>query len=604
MAGPPPDTDPLPFERPLGAHPLRGGGFEVRIWAPRASAVHVVLGDPDRPDDPARLHRAEPEGHGVWTCRLSWAQPGQRYWIDLDGSRWADPWSRSQPSGTAGPSALVDPAAIGAVAPGTAGRPPRPTLSPRGAVVYELHVGTFSATGDFAGVIDHLPELAALGVTHLELLPVAEFPGHRGWGYDGIFWSAAESTYGGPGRLVQLVDAAHEAGLGVILDVVYNHVGPTGDLIYDAYGPFFTDRHGTPWGQAVNVDGAGSGGMRETILQNAEWWIGEVGVDGLRVDACHAIVDQGARHVLGELTSRARAVHPQALLVAESGLNDPHVQRDEAHGGWGFSADWSDDFHHALRTLLTDDRQAWYADFGAVAQLAKAYHRPLVHDGTWSGYRDRRFGAPADDLAPERFVVFAQNHDQVGNRPLGDRLPQPVRALAALCTLFAPFTPMLFMGEEYGEDAPFLFFSDHQEQFLADATREGRRAEFADFTAATGEEVPDPQAADTFERSRLTRRVDQGLADLYRRLLALRPLLPRTEVTVAFDEAARWLRVERGTSVLLANFADVARSVPCPPGRVELATDASIASPVSPADPHLLLPARSGALVWKAPPTP
>ncbi|CAN5697196.1 malto-oligosyltrehalose trehalohydrolase [soil metagenome] len=600
----PTEADRLPFEHPLGARPLPGGGFELRIWAPRAGAVTVVVGDPDRPEDPDRSHQATDVGHGVWTFRASWLRPGQRYWIELDGKRWPDPWSRSQPTGTAGPSALVDPSEIGAVPPGTGSRPPRPALRNDSAVIYELHVGAFSPTGDFAGVIDHLQELAGLGITHIELLPIGEFPGHRGWGYDGIFWSAAESTYGGPGRLVQLVDAAHDAGLGVILDVVYNHVGPTGDVIYDAFGPFFTDRHGTPWGQAVNVDGSGSGAMRETILQNAEWWVGEIGVDGLRVDACHAIVDQSARHVLGELTARVRAVHPGAFLVAESGLNDPLVQRDEDHGGWGFGADWSDDFHHALRSLLTGDRQAWYADFGSVAQLAKAYHRPLVHDGTWSGYRNRRFGAPAEDLGPERFVVFSQNHDQVGNRPLGDRLPPEVRGLAALCTLFAPFTPMLFMGEEYGEDAPFLFFSDHQEQFLADATREGRRAEFADFTAATGEEVPDPQAGDTFEASRLTRHRDPALAELYQRLVGLRPLLPRTETTVAFDEEAGWIRVERGTSVLLANFADVARPVPCPPGRMELATDPAVVAGVATTDPHLMLPARSGALLWKDAPAP
>ncbi|MCU1499661.1 MAG: treZ [Acidimicrobiales bacterium] len=589
--------DRLAFEEPLGARPLPDGGFGLRIWAPAATTVGVTVG--------AETRAASPVGEGVWLVQLPEGRHGQRYTVCLDGTDRPDPWSRWQPDGADGPSALVDPAHIGAVAPGRGGRPPRPAAAPLSrACLYELHVGTFSAEGDFAGVISHLPELVDLGITHVELMPIGQFPGDRGWGYDGIFWSAAQHSYGGPEGVVALVDAAHQLGLGVILDVVYNHIGPTGDQVYDAHGPFFTDRHHTPWGQAINVDGPGSGAVRETIFQNALWWVGEIGVDGLRVDACHAIVDQSARHLLAELTARVRAVHNGALLVAESGLNDPRTVRPEERGGWAFDGDWADDFHHCLRTLLTDDRQGWYADFGAVSQLAKAFERPYVHDGTWSEYRGRRFGAPADDVAPEHFVVFDQNHDQVGNRPLGDRLPPDARPLAALCLLASPFTPMLFMGEEWGENAPFLFFSDHQDDFIADATRTGRRAEFADFTAATGEEVPDPQDPATFERSRLTRRADPALADLYRRLLAIRPHLRPAPVVTAFDEAAGWLRVERGTSVLLANFADVPRRVPCPAARLELATEDTVADAVTPDDPALLLPARSGALLWKddAPP--
>ncbi len=583
-------ADLLPFEHPLGAR-TTGGHATFRLWAPAAERVAVRLADHDHPADPAGL--------GVWTATIDGAPHATPYWIVIDGEPVADPWSRWQPEGATGPSALVDPAVIGAVAPGTGGRPPRPHHHADEVVLYELHVGTFSASGDLAGVAEHLAPLAELGITHVELMPVGQFPGDRGWGYDGIFWSATQHSYGGPAALVALVDVAHEVGLGVVLDVVYNHIGPTGDQTYDRYGPFFTDRHHTPWGSAVNVDGPGSGAVRETILQSAEWWVGEVGIDGLRVDACHAIVDQSARPVLAELTARVREVHPDALLVAESGLNDPRTVLAESHGGWGFDADWADDFHHALRTLLTDDRQGWYVDFGQLGQLAKAFHRPYVHDGTWSGYRGRRFGAPADEVDPERFVVFDQNHDQVGNRPLGDRLPAEARALAALCTLTSPFTPLVFMGEEHGEDAPFQFFSDHRDDFIADATREGRRAEFADFSAATGEDVPDPQALATFERSRLTRRADPHLAGLYRRLLEVRPQLPRVPAEVAFDEADGWLRVERGTSVLLANFADEDRFVPCPPARVEVATHAGTAGTVTPGQPHLLLPARSGALLWK-----
>jgi maltooligosyltrehalose trehalohydrolase len=586
-----PAADALPFEHPLGARPRPGGGTAFRVWAPHASTVAVVIGADTLP--------AEPVGHGVWELDGPEVGHGTGYRYLLDGESHPDPWSRWQPEGTTGPSAVVHPAAIGAGAPGRGGRPERPHVRLDETVVYELHVGTFSTDGTFDGAVEHLAGLAELGITHVEVMPVGQFPGDRGWGYDGIFWSAAQQSYGGPAGLVRLVDAAHDLGLGVVLDVVYNHVGPTGDGAYDAHGPFFTDRHGTPWGRAINVDGPGSGAVRETIVQNAEWWVGTIGVDGLRVDACHAIVDQGARHVLAELTDRVRRLHPDALLIAESGLNDPRTVTATDHGGWGFDADWSDDFHHSLRTLLTDDRQGWYVDFGEVAQLAKAFDRPYVHDGTWSGYRGRRFGAPAGEVDPERFVVFAQNHDQVGNRPLGDRLPADVRRLAALCTLLSPFTPMLFQGEEYGEDAPFLFFSDHRDDFIADATRNGRRAEFADFTAASGEEIPDPQAPATWERSRLTRRVDADLLDLHRRLLALRPQLPPVEPEITFDEDQAWLRVERGTSVLLANLAAEPRRVPTPPGAIQLATHAGTATTVTDDDPHLLLPARAGALLWK-----
>ena len=631
--------DRRPFDRALGARPRAGGGFEIRLWAPRATEVAVVVldesnatlpewgetrsGEPGAPTDPARpseVHPAEDVDHGVFAVTLPVAGHGTRYLLRLDGTDRPDPWSRWQPDGVAGPSALVDPEAIGAVPPGHGGRPDRPnrpfsssegasahhlitrtertvSAGARGLVIYELHVGCFTEAGTFDAVIEHLDDLAKLGVTHVELMPVNEFPGDHGWGYDGIFWSAAHHAYGGPAGLVRLVDAAHQAGLSVILDVVYNHLGPTGDQIYDAHGPFFTDRHTTPWGRGINVDGPGSGAIRETILQSAEWWVGNIGVDGLRVDACHAIVDRSARPILAELTDRIRDVHPGALLIAESGLNDPRTVRPSGEGGWGFDADWADDFHHALRTLLTEDRRGWYGDFGYVAQLAKAFDRPYVHDGTWSAYRDRRFGAPPTGIDRRRFVVFDQNHDQIGNRPLGDRLPAHARPLAALCLLFSPSTPMLFMGEEYGEDAPFQFFSDHRDDFIADATRTGRRAEFADFSAATGQSVPDPQAVETFERSKLSRQADAHLARLYRHLIALRPHLPNDTPRIAFDEDARWLRVARGPFVMVANFSQRESVFDLPGATIQVATDPSIAFGPEPTVRHLTLPAWSGVLV-------
>ena len=292
------------------------------------------------------------------------------------------------------------------------------------------------------------------------------------------------------------------------------------------------------------------------MLQSATGWIRDFGIDGLRLDAIHAIFDQSAEHIVAAVARRVHGTREDALVIAESGLNDPRVMRDRAVGGWGCDAAWADDFHHSLRTLVTGDLDGYYADFGSVAELAKCWHRPFVHDGTYSAFRRRRFGAPADDVPPDRFVVFDQDHDQVGNRAFGDRLPPEARPLAAFCTLLSPYVPMLFMGEEYGEEAPFQFFSDHIDEDIAQATREGRRAEFASFAAFAGQEIPDPQDRATFERSKLTRRRDPALSDLYAELLKTRRRLPPGDVdAIEFDEDARWLRVRRGAFELAMNFA-------------------------------------------------
>lgn len=575
----------------LGLHPTPEGA-RAELWAPAADAVSIVI-DP-RGRSP-RSFAAEPGARGTWSVDLPDVGHGSRYLIEIDGERVVDPWARSLPEGTERAAAVVDPAAIGAMGD----RPPPPAHHLRDAVLYELHIGTFTPEGTLDAAIERLDHLAALGITHVELMPVAAFPGARGWGYDGIFWSAVHQPYGGLAALVRFVDAAHALGLAVVLDVVFNHIGPTGDRHHDAFGPFFTDRHQTPWGRAINVDGAGSDLVRETIFQAAEHWLAVAGVDGLRVDACHAIVDQSARHVLAELTDRARRARPDALLIAESGLNDPRTLRPEAAGGWGFDADWADDLHHTLRTLLTGERRAWLADFGTVAQAAKALRQPYVHDGTYSAYRDRRFGAPADDLEPWRFVVFAQNHDQVGNRPVGDRLPPEARPLAPLLTILGSSTPMLFQGEELDEDAPFAFFTDHQDPFIADATRAGRRREFADWAAAVDETVPDPQDPATFERSKLrwpdTDRARRTL-DRYRHMIALRADVPRVAPVVEHDEAARWLRADYGAWTLVASFAHEPRIVPCPRGAVAFATHEQVAAAVGPGG-GLALPALGGALV-------
>jgi maltooligosyltrehalose trehalohydrolase len=400
-----------------------------------------------------------------------------------------------------------------------------------------------------------------------------------------VYISATQSSYGGPHGLQKLVDAAHREGLAVLLDVVYNHVGASGTQALRAFGPYFTSHYETPWGEAINYDDEYSDPVREWALQSAEQWIRDFHFDGLRLDAVHAIKDSNPEHLVAAV---ARRTEP-GFVIAESGMNDPKVMTE-----WGCDAAWADDFHHALRVLLTGDREGYYGEFGAVADLAKAFHRPHVHDGTYSTFRHRRFGARADQVPAERFVVFSSNHDQVGNRAFGDRLPEQVRPLAALCTLLSPFTPMLFQGEEYGENAPFQFFSDHIDAEIATATREGRRREFAAFAEFRGREVPDPQDPATFEASKLTRVADERLRGLYAQLLDARRQLPVGDAdAIAFDEHAGWLRVHRGPYAIVANFSRRDNHVPVD-GTAEhvLATSHATLEPG-----YVLLPPLSGALV-------
>jgi maltooligosyltrehalose trehalohydrolase len=574
-----------PWERPLGAHLRPDGRVEFRVWAPRAQAISLRLKGHDLQLDDA--------GYGIYET-VAEARAGDDYVFVLDGRELPDPCSRWQPDGIRGPSRILDLAGTTPSRPAAHPTSPRPTPPMRDLVIYELHIGTFSDQGTFDAAIEHLPALAELGITAIEIMPVAEFPGHHGWGYDGVYISAAQSSYGGPHELARLVGAAHDAGLAVILDVVYNHVGASGTPALEAFGPYFTDKYSTPWGSAINYDDAECDPVREWVLQSATGWIRDFHIDGLRLDAIHAIFDQSAEHIVAAVARRVHAVRDDALVIAESGLNDPRVMRDRAVGGWGCDGAWADDFHHALRTLVTGERDGYYADFASVADLARAWHRPFVHDGTYSPFRRRRFGAPADDVPPDRFVVFDQDHDQVGNRAIGDRLPEPSRPLAAFCTLLSPYVPMLFMGEEYGENAPFQFFSDHIDPGIAEATREGRRAEFASFAAFSKEEIPDPQDRATFERSKLTRRRDPELAALYEELLATRRRLPPGDVdAIEFDESARWLRVRRGAFELAMNFAAEPRRVPC------AGTEAVLTTAGDPVliDGYVQLDAMSGALI-------
>ena len=459
-------------------------------------------------------HPLSDAGGGVWAGEVQ-ADPGDDYRFVLDhAGAWPDPCSRWQPEGVRGPSRILDTSPF-EIAPG-------PDLSLDELVLYELHVGTFSREGTFDGVVPRLAGLRELGVTAIELMCVATFPGNRGWGYDGLYTFAPHPVYGGPAGLARLVDAAHREGLGVVLDVVYNHVGP-GNEALRAFGPYFTDRFGeTPWGQALDYSRAG---VREWALQNAELWVREYGIDGLRLDAVHAVADDSDRHVLAELADRVRAASPRALVISEMGPADFRPLRE-----WNHDAMWLDGLHHALHVALTGEQDGYYADFdGSMESIAVELRRPE--------------GA--------RIVACAQNHDQIGNRALGDRLPDAKRRVAAAVVLFSPFTPLLFQGEEYGESAPFQFFTDHIDPVIADATRQGRRREFAHFAGFYGE-VPDPQDEAAFERSKLTPGEPE---ELYARLLRLRRELP-LELEVDCDERARTLLLRRGRATLRADFAN------------------------------------------------
>ena len=566
-----------PWQRPLGARPVGAELTEFRVWAPHAETLQLQVGD-------AQVD-LEPAGYGIHEV-VSTAPAGQDYWYLVGGRRLPDPCSRWQPGGLRGPSRVFDAASL----PSGADRFEPP--SPRELVIYELHVGTFTAEGTFAAAAAHMPELAELGVTAIEIMPVAEFPGARGWGYDGVYISSAQSSYGGPAGLAALVSAAHRAGVGVLLDVVYNHLGVSGVKAMEAFGPYFTGKYETPWGRAINFDDADCDPVREWVLQSAVGWVRDFGIDGLRLDAIHAIFDSSAEHIVQAVARRVHHANPRALVIAESGLNDPRVMRP-GERGYGCDSAWADDFHHALRTVLTGERDGYFAEFGRVGQLAKALHRPFVHDGTYSSFRRRRFGAPAEDVAPEGFVVFSQNHDQVGNRAYGDRIPAAARPLAAFWTLLAPFVPLLFMGEEYGEPAPFQFFSDHIDRKIAQATREGRRREFAAF-AQFGGEIPDPQDVATFERSKLTRQRDPALERLYAELLEARRRLPPGDLdAIEYDEQARWLRAGRGAFELVGNFGPDPASLPCERTVLALATHRE----VKVTGGSVKLPPMSGALI-------
>jgi maltooligosyltrehalose trehalohydrolase len=478
-----------------------------------------------------RLLPMAADGHGYYQLDVSDLPTGATYLYRLaDGAghfeEWPDPASRSQPHGVHGPSQTVDLRSFAWTDQNW------PGFDLASAVIYELHVGTYTPAGTFDGVIEHLDELAELGVTVIEIMPVAQFPGSRNWGYDGVYLYAPQHSYGGAAGLQRLVDAAHQRGLAVVLDVVYNHLGPEGNYL-GKFGRYFTKRYSTPWGEALNFDGRDCGPVRDFFIGNALYWLEHYHIDGLRLDAIDGIRDFGARHVLAELQEAvqelAALTGKPKILIGESDLNDTKVLASRERFGFALDAQWSDDFHHSLHTLLTGETTGYYADFGSLEHLAETMRQGWFYDGKYSGFRGRRHGNSPRGFSPEHFVVCIQNHDQTGNRVRGDRLSvlvdQESLKLAAGVVLLSPFVPMLFMGEEYGENAPFVYFTSHEDAGLIEAVRKGRREEAVRF--GWKHELDDPQSESTFDAVRLRHELKDAAAHrelraFYRGLLAMR----------------------------------------------------------------------------------
>lgn len=507
------------IHKPLGPQRTDDGRFHFLVWAPNARQVEVHLIERDQ------VSPLKPIAKGYHAGYVD-ASYGERYLYRLDGERERpDPASRCQPDGVHGPSQIIDPS----FSWGDAGWSP-PSL--RNTVFYEMHIGTFTPEGTFEAVIPHLKRLRALGITALNIMPVGQFPGSRNWGYDGVFLYAPHVDYGGPLGLKRLVDAAHNAGLAVYLDVVYNHLGPEGNYLWD-YGPYFTTRYQTPWGAALNFDGHGSDEVRRFFIDNAIYWLDQFHIDGFRLDATHALYDFSAVPFLEALGT---AVHDWAarhnrrvFLIAENDRSSRRLVLPTALGGMGMDGQWLDDLHHALHNALTGETDGYYADYGDFALLPKVLRERFAYSGQYSPYRRRRHGTPASDIPADRYIVAAQNHDQVGNRMLGERLSALTNfdglKLSAALIACSPYVPLIFMGEEYGETAPFLFFTSHSDPELIAAVRAGRREEFADFDWRG--EPPDPQAEETFLRCKLNHELrERGhhalLYRLYCHLLALR----------------------------------------------------------------------------------
>ncbi len=558
-------------KRRIGVNARRDGFAEVCVWAPDKQEIFLHI------EEPENQIALEKDSLGFWYAPLNAFQQGVRYKYRVDGELFPDPASLWQPEGVHGCSAFFDVGAYDWKDKHWKGR----GLGEY--IIYELHVGTFSQSGDFEGAIRHLDHLITLGITAVELMPVSQFPGERNWGYDGVFPFAVQNSYGGPAAMQAFVDACHAKGLAVILDVVYNHMGPEGNYL-GAYAPYFTDKYQTPWGQAINVDDAYSYGVREYILENALMWFRDFHVDALRLDAVHAIRDFSSRPILRELRLAVDELCEETkrkhFLIAECDLNDPNYIRSTQQHGLGMHAQWVDEFHHALRIAAGEQPKGYYADFNGLEDLAKAYRDAYVYTGQYSNHRHQYFGAAPQGHAGHQFVVFSQNHDQIGNRMLGERsgslYGSEMQKLLCGAVLISPYVPFLFMGEEYGETNPFLYFVSHGDQELAKAVREGRRNEFKDFHG--DEEAPDPNLEATFEQSRLQwtllkRKKHNAIFNFYRTFISLRKeigflrKMDRDSVKTKVLDDSQVLLVERKSKkkqglLAILNFGDQEVTVP------------------------------------------
>jgi maltooligosyltrehalose trehalohydrolase len=540
---------------------------KFEVWAPHAKKVRVKT-----------VHGVYPlnrEERGWWRVEVDSAGPGSDYGFLLDEGDTVlpDPRSNHQPHGIHGLSRLIDHGAFN----WSDRHWQAPPLS--GAVVYELHVGTFTPGGNFDSVAEHLDYLIDLGITHIELMPVNEFPGPRGWGYDGVDLYAPHHAYGGPDGLKRLIDACHSKGLAVILDVVYNHLGPVGNYL-GKFGPYFNADYSTPWGPAVNLDSVGSDEVRRFLCDNALMWLRDYHFDGLRLDAVHAFIDRSAIHFLEQLSTEVDELEAMLerhlVLIAESDLNQPMIVTPREARGFGIDAQWNDDFHHALHTVLTGERDGYYSDFGSLADLAKTLRSVFVYDGRYSEYRGRSHGRPVVGLSGEHFFAYLQNHDQIGNRATGERSSHLLSIghlkIGAALVLLSPFVPMLFQGEEFASKSPFCYFTSHEDPEFGRLVSEGRRKEFADF-GWDPNGIPDPQKLETYERSRLDwtepdREPHACLLRWHKELIALRRSTPDLingrldRVQVAFDEAEKWLNIVRGRITLICNLSNHEVSLP------------------------------------------
>jgi len=541
--------------------------FVPRVWAPKAREVHILIGDLRRP--------MQRDQRGWWSDSGPGLAPLTDYWFMVDGEGpFPDPRSQWQPSGPHQPSRIVDHQSF----EWTDTRwQPRPLSA---ALIYEIHIATFTPEGTFDTAVDKLDHLVALGVTHVEIMPVAEFQGRYGWGYDGVSLYAPQHSYGGPDGLKRFVNACHAKGLAVVLDVVYNHLGPSGNYL-PRFGPYFSERHQTPWGSALNYDGPYSHEVRRFVIENALMWLSDYHIDGLRLDAVHSIIDLSATHVLEELAVEVESLEAQLgrhfVLIAESDLNDPRIVRPREIGGFGLGAQWCDDIHHAVHSVLTGERQGYYADFGTMEDLAAALKQPYVYAGRYSEVRGRVHGRAPEGLSGSRFIAFLQNHDQLGNRARGDRISHLIdldrTKIGAALILLSPYVPMLFQGEEWAASSPFQYFVDfNDDPELAAAVRKGRIQEFGSFGWSAGD-VPDPTEESTYVNSRLKwdeieRPAHAEILEWHRALIRLRRELPALasgrldRVDVRFDSQRSWLVLERDNVSVLCNLSAARQTIP------------------------------------------